>query len=84
MNGVHGYGIDFLNIGKVYEAEDDRGKKVAIKRVEKVTDVISREVDILKLVSFVPISNFLSLSQFFIFLMPAVISLSVHISYYKF
>jgi hypothetical protein len=39
--------------GKVYEAEDDRGRKVAIKRVEKATNVISREVDILKLVSYI-------------------------------
>jgi glycogen synthase kinase 3 beta len=37
--------------GKVYEAEDETGKKVAIKRVEKVTNVISREVDILKVLN---------------------------------
>jgi len=34
--------------GKVYEAVDDQNKKVAIKRVEKSDNFISREVDILK------------------------------------
>jgi len=37
--------------GKVYEAEDNRGRKVAIKRIEKATNVISREVDILKVIN---------------------------------
>lgn len=37
--------------GKVYEAEDNNGRRVAIKRVEKATNVISREVDILKVVN---------------------------------
>lgn len=37
--------------GKVYEAEESNSKrKVAIKRVEKVSNAISREVDILKMV----------------------------------
>jgi len=34
--------------GKVYEAVDDLNRKVAIKRVEKSDNFISREVDILK------------------------------------
>jgi len=37
--------------GKVYEAEDNSKKKVAIKRVEKVSNAISREVDILKMIN---------------------------------
>lgn len=36
--------------GKVYEAEDGNKKRVAIKRVEKVSNAISREVDILKVI----------------------------------
>jgi len=37
--------------GKVYEAEDENKKRVAIKRVEKNSNAISREVDILKMIN---------------------------------
>jgi glycogen synthase kinase 3 beta len=37
--------------GKVYEAVDDLNRKVAIKRVEKSDNFVSREVDILKTIS---------------------------------
>jgi glycogen synthase kinase 3 beta len=37
--------------GKVYEAEDNKSTKVAIKRVEKVANAVSREVDILKMIN---------------------------------
>jgi len=37
--------------GKVYEAVDDNNKRVAIKRIEKSGNFVSREVDILKSIS---------------------------------
>lgn len=37
--------------GKVYEAEDENNRKVAIKRIEKSSNTISREVDILKMMN---------------------------------